>query len=154
MIRVARPHPGRAASVRPPDRPPWGRPSPPVRWARPPAAALPRPRSPAHRATWSVFLDRALSCLCLPFKWHRVLGACCGIEQLLEERPVVHERLALLLCADITVLLRQVNAVCGAVVLDDLWVVYRDVGRPLIEVIDGIAPGAHHLGHQPIGDAD
>ena len=46
------------------------------------------------------------------------------------------------------------NAVRGAVVLDDLRVVHRDVSRPLIEVVDGIAAFAHHLGHQPIGDAD
>ena len=77
-----------------------------------------------------------------------------GFEQLLEERPVVHERLSLLLGVDITVLLGHMDAVRGAVVLDNLRVIYRDVGRPLIEVVDGITPFAHHLGHQTICDAD
>jgi hypothetical protein len=66
----------------------------------------------------------------------------------------VHECLSLLLGADITVLLCQVDTVRGAIVLDDLRVVYRDVSCPLIEIVDGIAPFAHHLGHQTIGDAN
>src|SRR5580693_4752489 len=46
------------------------------------------------------------------------------------------------------------NAMCAAVVLDDLRVVDRDVSRPLIEIVDGIAPLTHHLGHQTIGYSD
>jgi hypothetical protein len=46
-----------------------------------------------------------------------------GLEQLFEQRPIVHKRLPLLLGADITALLGQMNAVCGAVVLDDLRMV-------------------------------
>ena len=34
---------------------------------------------------------------------------------------------------------------------DDLRVVDRDIGGPLVEVIDRIAPVTHHLGHQRVG---
>src|ERR1700734_1244734 len=46
------------------------------------------------------------------------------------------------------------NPMCSAVALDNLRVVYRDIGRSLIEIVDGITPFAHHLGDQTIGDAD
>ena len=46
------------------------------------------------------------------------------------------------------------DAVRGAVVLDDLRMVDRDVSRPPIEIVDGITPFAHHLGHQTVSDAD
>ena len=42
----------------------------------------------------------------------------------------------------------------GAIVLDDLRMVDRDVGRPLLEIVDGITPFAHYLGHQTISDTD
>src|SRR2546423_440342 len=61
-----------------------------------------------------------------------------------------HERVALLLRAD-TVALRRVDAVRGAVAVDDVWVVHGDIRRPAVEIIDGITAFAHHLGHQPIG---
>ena len=43
---------------------------------------------------------------------------------------------------------------CGAVVVDDLRVVDRDVRGPLVEIVDGVTPLAHHLSHQTVGDAD
>jgi hypothetical protein len=38
-----------------------------------------------------------------------------------------------------------------AIVLGDLWVVDRDVGGPLVEVVDWVAPVAHHPGDQFVG---
>src|SRR5271163_2934078 len=46
------------------------------------------------------------------------------------------------------------NPMRSAVVLDNLRMVYRDIGRSLIEIVNGITPFAHHLGYQTIGDAD
>ena len=68
-----------------------------------------------------------------------------------EQRSVMNERLALLLGVDAAVQLRQMDAVRRAVVLDDLRVVHRDVGCPLLEVVDWVSPLAHHLGDEPIG---
>jgi hypothetical protein len=64
------------------------------------------------------------------------------IEQLLEERAVVNERLALLLRADVPVLLRHVNGVGGSVVLNNRRVIDGDAGCPLIEVVDRVASRA------------
>src|SRR5215211_6590705 len=70
----------------------------------------------------SRFADHGLSCACLLC---RVL---IGLEQLLEERAVMDERLTLILRADIALPLRQIDAVCGPVALDDRRVIDRDVG--------------------------
>src|ERR1700742_3434067 len=47
---------------------------------------------------------------------------------------------------------RDVDAVRGAVVVDDLRVIERDVRRPAVEIVDGVTPFAHHLSHQTVGD--
>ena len=51
-------------------------------------------------------------------------------------------------------LARQMDTVRRPVVVHDLRVVDRDVGGPTVEIVDGITPFAHHLGHQTVGDAD
>ena len=40
------------------------------------------------------------------------------------------------------------NVVGGAVVLHDAGVIDRDVGGPLVEVLDRVTAFAHYLGHQ------
>src|SRR5271165_7634835 len=62
----------------------------------------------------------------------------------------MNERLSLLLCADIALLLREMDGVSGSVVLDDRRVVDRDVGRLLVEIVDGVTALAHNLGHEPV----
>gem|GEM_PF-5134074 len=60
------------------------------------------------------------------------------------------ERLTLRLGTDVPVLLRRVNRVGGAVVLDHGGVAERNVGGPPVEVVHRVATRTHHLGHQPI----
>ena len=76
---------------------------------------------------------------------------CLCLEQLLEERAVVDERLHAAasvptspFCCD-----RWIGVSCS-VVLDDRRVIDRDVGRLLVKVVDRVAALAHHLGHEPI----
>src|ERR1700722_19102173 len=64
----------------------------------------------------------------------------------------MHERGALLLGIYI-VLLRRGDAVRGAVVVDNLRVINRDVRSPAVEIIYGITSFAHHLGYQTIRGA-
>ena len=66
----------------------------------------------------------------------------------------MHERLPRILSADGPVVLRLINRVCAAVVLDDVGVVDGDVGRAMVEVVDRVAALAHHPGHQALGAPD
>jgi hypothetical protein len=73
------------------------------------------------------------------------------IQQLGEQRPVVHERLSEVVGARQPLLIGLVDRVGGPVVLGHLGVVDRDVGSSLLEVVDRVAPVAHDLGHQAVG---
>ena len=64
----------------------------------------------------------------------------------------MHERLSLLL--GVGLLLRDVDTVSRPVVVDDLRVVDGDIRGPPVELVDRIAPFAHHLSDQTVGDAD
>ena len=57
----------------------------------------------------------------------------------------MNERLTLRLCADIALFLRQMYDVSGSIVLNDVRVIDRDVGRTLVEIVDRIATFAHYL---------
>ena len=82
--------------------------------------------------------------------WRVLLGYVVRAEQLLEERAVVHERLALRLRAYVGLLLRQVEGVRGSVVLHHVGVIDRDVGGLLFEIVNGITTFAHHLGDESV----
>src|SRR6476620_9073947 len=102
------------------------------------AAALRVPAgSPSSR--WCRCTGAVWSCSCL--LWRVLLGS----QQLVEQRAVMDERLALGLGADLAVLLCQIDSVGGAVVLDDGRVVDGDVGGALLEIVDRLATFAHHL---------
>src|SRR6185503_12229089 len=76
-------------------------------------------------------------------------------EQLDEQLAEVHHRLAQVLGARVARGRAARDAVRGAVVLDDLRVVDRDVGRALVELVrDGVAAVAHDLHHERVGLAD
>jgi hypothetical protein len=85
---------------------------------------------------------------CLP--WRVGISLDVGLEQLLEERAVVDERLALRLYADVSLLLREVKRMGGPVMLNNIRVVDRYVSDLLIEVVNGITAFAHHPGHETI----
>ena len=115
----------------------------------------PRPQPVQHRQPVSkCWLDAhgGLSCPCL---LRRILtGLATGLKQLLEQRAVMDERLTLRLGADVGPLLRQVQGMSGPIVLNNVRVIDRDVGRPPLEIVDRVTAVAHDLGHETIGVAD
>src|SRR5215204_5504902 len=72
------------------------------------------------------------------------------VEQLFEERPIVHDRLPKVFRRCLVVLAGELDRVGFPVVLDDLRVVDRDVGDSLVELVHRISPLAHHVGDEPI----
>src|SRR4029453_4948364 len=73
------------------------------------------------------------------------------LQQLLEQRPVVHQRLAQVLGGGLGAVVAGGDGVGGPVVVHHLGVVDRDVGGPLLEVVDRVAAVAHDRGDQPVG---
>jgi hypothetical protein len=82
--------------------------------------------------------------------WLFIAGIDIGVEQLFKKRAVVDKCLALRLYADVALLLCEVKRVGGAVMLNDVWMVDRDIGDPLIKVVNWISTFAHHRGHEAI----
>ncbi len=60
------------------------------------------------------------------------------------------ERLPLPFGADVAALLGQVNTVREPVIVHDVGVVDRDVGRPPLEIVHGITTFAHDQRDQPV----
>jgi hypothetical protein len=60
-------------------------------------------------------------------------------------------RLSQILGRRLSALIGEVKRVAGAVVVDDLRMIDRDIGRPLFELVHRVTAFAHHLGHQPVG---
>jgi hypothetical protein len=86
--------------------------------------------------------------VCLP--WLR-LG---GVEQILEQRAVVNHRDSQIFCGRLTALLSHRDIVCGAIVLDDMWVIDGYVSGALVEVSDRVAAHLHQVGDESIGFHD
>src|SRR5919202_1741353 len=76
------------------------------------------------------------------------------LEQVLEEGPVVHHRLAQILGCGFASGLALRDRVRRPIVLDLLRMVDRNIGGPLLEIAHGIAACLHHLLHQAIGLPD
>src|SRR4051812_46176057 len=108
-----------------------------------------------HRQEWECLChlgSREWSCACLLCRivvsWPVVVSVI--MEKLVEERPIMYESLPLVLGAVVPVLLRAVDRVGGPVVLDNFRMIDRDVGRPLVEVVDRIAAFTHDVGQKPV----
>ena len=66
------------------------------------------------------------------------------LQQFGEERPVVDERLAQLFCIRMIRAIRLQKRARSAVVLNDICMVDRQIGDPLVEILDRIAARYHH----------
>ena len=71
-------------------------------------------------------------------------GVAVNFEQLDEERSVVAYRVAEVLRRRFALLTRPGDAVRGSVLLDELGMLDRDVGHPLLEVVHRVATIPHH----------
>jgi len=72
------------------------------------------------------------------------------LEQLREQRAVVHDRLPEIFGASHSVVARLSEGTRRAVVLHDRGVIDREIGGAGIEVLDGVAARPHHLGDELI----
>lgn len=81
----------------------------------------------------------------LPWLWFS------GVEEVLEERPVVDHCLAQVFGGCLTALLADRDVVRRSVVLNDVRMVYGDVGGALLEVTDGVATNLHQIRDEVVG---
>lgn len=73
------------------------------------------------------------------------------LEQFVDERAIVDDRLAQVLGVGLAAVVAPRNRVRGPVVLDHRRMVDRNVGRPVLEVADRLAAAQHQFAHQLIG---
>jgi hypothetical protein len=74
-------------------------------------------------------------------------------EEFVEQRAIVDHCLTQFFSAGFPLLPSQRERASGAVVLNDHWMVNRQVVRTPIEVFKGVATRSHHLGDKLIGFA-
>ena len=73
------------------------------------------------------------------------------LEQLDEERAVVADGVPEILRRSLATLTRAGDAVRGPVLLDELGMLDRDVGGPLLEVVDRVPTVPHHPLNEIVG---
>src|SRR5688500_16987344 len=109
------------------------------------------------RASTGCWLDsRVLSAMLGLQPLSRALAAWCGLggsvgvrpEQLVEQRAVVHHRMAQLLRVDLTGPIGLFELVSGTVVAHDATIAHRQIRHALLEVFDGVAARQHYTLHQ------
>lgn len=75
-------------------------------------------------------------------------------DQLLKQGTVMDQGLSKVVRACLTAAVPQGDIVPGAIMLDHIRVVDRNIASPLLEVADGIATRTHHLGKERVGIVD
>jgi hypothetical protein len=72
-------------------------------------------------------------------------------DQLLKKRAVMNHGLAQVFGAGLPTCLTKRASVGGAVILENQWMIHRDICGTLFEVTDRIAPSRHHIAEQLVG---
>jgi hypothetical protein len=73
------------------------------------------------------------------------------VEQVVEESTVVNDGLAQLFGVALPPAARVGERLCGAVVLDDIGMIDREIRDPLFEIVRGVAARAHDLFDEIVG---
>src|SRR6185369_2197190 len=76
------------------------------------------------------------------------------VDQIIEQRAIMNHRLAKILGAGFAARMTQGDLMGGAIILHDLRVIDRKIGRALLEIHDRIAAALHHAAEQIVGMGD